>query len=397
VSAPTIPLARRLTLRRIGAPVVMAAVTTLSILSAPAQAATPSKAPKTVAKVAISKLAASGTKVTIAGRVTLPAALTSTAKRRKKVTVGFTLAGANGRREAFATKITAKRTFTVTHTTKLTGALGLTAQVKVGGKATGKKVAKTVKVTPQATTPAGASPAKGTTTGSSPTDTSPGAGSAPGGTTNPPPPGANKLNGLFRLDPGAQSISGKITGSNFVMKYYGGALLNGDSPFYDKTFTPLRPGSDGGLSTVKYQPAPTPAFAGENTGDSLASSIVQPQKFFGIDFSITTDSVDRQLGQPTPPAEIYEKDGKLYGQTSAWDAQWNGLSFNQGSPKPDGSYQANPGTTPAFGTGGTVAVIGTYDSTTRHFTLRWQSLIVGGPFDTYTGQWNLEGTFEATA
>jgi hypothetical protein len=393
VPAPATPPTRRPTLRHLGAPVVMAVVATLSIVSAPAQASTPSKA---VAKVAISKLAASGTKVTIAGKVALPAALTSTAKRRKKVSVAFTLAGTTGKREAFTAKITAKRTFAVTHTTKLTGALGLTAQVKVGGKATGRKLAKAVQVAPRATTPTGASPAKGTT-GTSPTGTSPGGGSAPGTTTNPPPPGANKLNGLFRLVPGTQSISGTITGSNFVMKHEDAPLLNGDSPFYDKTFTPLRPGSDGGLSTVKYQPAPTPAFAGGDTGGSLASSITQPQKFFGYDFSITTDPVDRQTGQPTPLAEIYEKDGKLFGQTSAWDAQWNGLSFNQGSPKPDGTYQANPGTTPSYSAGGTVAVFGTYDSATKHFTLKWQSLIVGGPFNTYTGQWNLDGTFEPAA
>jgi hypothetical protein len=397
VPAPAIPLARRLTPRRLSAPVVMAVVATLPILGAPAQAATPAKASKAGAKVAISKLAVKDTKVTITGRVTLPAALTSTAKRRKKVTVAFGLAGTTGKREAFAAKVTAKRTFTVTHTTKLTGALGLTAQVKVDGKATGTKLAKVVKVTSRTTVLTGTSPANGTTAGTSPTGTSPGGGSAPGATTNPPPPGANKLNGLFRLVPGTQAISGTITGSYFVMKYESAALQNGDSPFYDKTATPLRPGSDGGLSTVKYQPAPTPAFAGGDTGGSLASSITQPQKFFGYDFSITTDPVDRQTGQPTPLAEIYEKDGKLFGQTSAWDAQWNGLSFNQGSPKPDGTYQANPGTTPSYAAGGTVAVFGTYDSATRRFTLKWQSLIVGGPFNTYTGQWNLDGTFEPAA
>lgn len=395
--APANPLARRLTSRHLGAPIVMVVVATLTILSAPAQASTSTKASKAVAKVAISKLAVSDTKVVITGKVTLPAALTSTAKRRKRVTVAFALASSAGKREAFAAKITAKRTFTVTHTTKLTGALGLTAQVKVDGKATGKKLAKPVKVTSRVTTPTGASPANGTTTGTSPTDTSPGGGGAAGTTTNPPPPGASKLNGLFRLAPGTQSISGTITGSHFVMKYESGALANGDSPFYDKTLTPLRPGSDGGLSTVKYQPAPTPAFAGGDTGGSLASSITLPQKFFGYDFSITTDPVDRQTGQPTPLTEVYEKDGKLFGQTSAWDAQWNGLSFNQGSPKPDGTYQANPGTTPSWAAGGTVAVFGTYDSATKHYTLKWQSLIVGGPFNTYTGQWNLEGTFEAAA
>jgi hypothetical protein len=368
----------------------MAVVATLTILSAPAQAsATTTTASKTGAKVVISKLAAGDTKVTIAGKVTLPAALTSTAKRRKKVTVAFALSGATGKGETFTAKITAKRTFTVTHTTKLTGALGLTAQVKVGGKATGRKLVKAVQVTPRATTPTGASPAKGTTTGASPTDTSTGSGGgAPGATTNPPPPGANKLNGLFRLAPGAQSISGTITGSNFVMKHEDAPLINGDSPFYDKTFTPLRPGSDGGLSTVAYQPAPA---------GSPGVAITQPQKFFGVDFGITTDPVDRQTGQPTPLVEIYEKDGKLFGQTSAWDAQWNGLSFNQGSPKPDGTYQANPGTTPSYSAGGTVAVFGTYDSATRHFTLKWQSLIIGGPFNSYTGQWNLDGTFEPAA
>jgi hypothetical protein len=397
VSALAIPLARRQAMPHLGVSAVLAiVVATLPIFGAAARASTPSTASKAVAKAAISKLAVNGAKVTIAGRVTLPTALTSTVKRRKKVSVAFTLAGTTGKREAFTARITAKRAFTVTHTTKLTGALTLTAQVKVGGKATGKKLARAVKVTSQTSSPVGASPAKGTP-GTSSTTTSPSGGNGAGGTTNPPPPGANKLNGLFRLAPGAQSISGTVTGSNFVMKHEGDALLNGDSPFYDKTVTPLRPGSDGGLSTVRYQPAPAPAFAGGDTGGSLASSITQPQRFFGVDFSITTDPVDRQTGQPTPLAEIYEKDGKLFGQTSAWNAQWNGLSFNQGSPKPDGTYQANPGTTPSFGVGGTVAVVGTYDSVTRHFTLKWQSLIVGGPFDTFTGQWNLDGTFEAAA
>jgi hypothetical protein len=29
--------------------------------------------------------------------------------------------------------------------------------------------------------------------------------------------------------------------------------------------------------------------------------------------------------------------------------------------------------------------------------LKWQSLIIGGPFNSYTGQWNLDGTFEPAA
>jgi hypothetical protein len=349
------------------------------------------------AKVTISNLSAKGTKVTIAGRVTLPSNLKGSVKNLKKVTVALTLAGPTGKKETLTTKITSKRTFKLTKATKLSGAIRLSAQVKVNGKASGKKLVKTVSVLGAGSSPSGANPA-----GTGPGGTSPaGAGSTgnPTGTSpiNPPPPGANKLSGLLRLDPGTQSVAGTISGSFFTMEHDGIRVLNGSSPFYDSTYTPLRPGSDGGLSTVKYQPAPSPAFAGGDTGGSLASSITQPQAFLNINFSITTDPVDRQTGLPSPLPEIYEKDGELFGQTSAWDAQWNGLSFNQGAPKPDGSYPVNPGRTPSFGNGGTVAVFGTYDSATRHFTLKWQSLIISGPFDTYSGEWNLEGTFEPAA
>lgn len=385
--------------RRIGGPSAFTAATALLavlLILGPDPVRATAKA--TSAKVTIAKATAKGTKVTIAGKVTLPASWKNTPKSRSKVIVALTLASAAGKRETFSAKITRKRTFAVAHTTKLAGALGLAVQVKIGGKPSGKKLTKAVKVTPSAakptrTSPTATKPASTAPSAAGPTVTSP----TPTGPTNPPPPGANKLLGLFRLEPGAQSIAGAITGSNFVMTYEGSNLVNGDSPFYTQTVTPLRPGSDGGLSTVKYQPAPTPGFAGGDTGGSLASSITLPQKFFNIDFGITTDPVDRQTGLPAPLPEIYEKDGKLFGQTSAWDAQWNGSSFNQGAPKPDGTYQANPGTTGSFGVGGTVAVFGTYDSATRHFTLRWQSLIVGGAFSGYSGQWNLAGTYEPAA
>jgi hypothetical protein len=344
------------------------------------------------AKVTISNLTAKGTKVTIAGRVTLPSNLKGTVKNLKKVTVALTLAGPAGKTETLTTKITSKRTFKLTKTTKLSGAIRLSAQVRVNGKASGKRLVKTVSVLGAGSAPSGANPAGTSPTGAGPAENPTGA-----SPVNPPPPGASKLNGLLRLDPGTQSVAGTISGSFFTMEHDGIRVLNGSSPFYDSTYTPLRPGSDGGLSTVKYQPAPSPAFAGGDTGGSLASSITQPQAFLNINFAITTDPVDRQTGLPSPLPEIYEKDGKLFGQTSAWDAQWNGLSFNQGAPKPDGSYPVNPGRTPSFGNGGTVAVFGTYDSATRHFTLKWQSLIISGPFDTYSGEWNLEGTFEPAA
>jgi hypothetical protein len=61
---------------------------------------------------------------------------------------------------------------------------------------------------------------------------------------------------------------------------------------------------------------------------------------------------------------------------------WNNQYFNQGSPKPDGSYPGN--TRPATGT---------YDAGTGAFTLSWTSQVQGGPFDKFTGQWHLAGRF----
>ena len=369
-------------------------VATVVLLAFGPSAAAAEAAP---AKVTISNLTAKGTKVTIAGRVTLPSNLKGSVKNLKKVTVALTLVGPAGKKETLTTKITSKRTFKLTKTTKLSGTIRLSAQVKVNGKPSGKRLVKTVSVLGAGSSPSGANPAGTSPAGTSPAGTGPTGSPTGASPVNPPPPGASKLNGLLRLDPGTQSVAGTISGSFFTMEHDGIRVLNGSSPFYDSTYTPLRPGGDGGLSTVKYQPAPSPAFAGGDTGGSLASSITLPQAFLNINFSITTDPVDRQTGLPSALPEIYEKDGKLFGQTSAWDAQWNGLSFNQGAPKPDGSYPVNPGRTPSFGNGGTVAVFGTYDSATRHFTLKWQSLIISGPFDTYSGEWNLEGTFEPAA
>src|SRR4051794_36460481 len=41
----------------------------------------------------------------------------------------------------------------------------------------------------------------------------------------------------------------------------------------------------------------------------------------------------------------------------------------------------------------TTALAGTYDPSSRKFTLDWKSRIVGGPFNGFTGVWHLAGTF----
>jgi hypothetical protein len=80
---------------------------------------------------------------------------------------------------------------------------------------------------------------------------------------------------------------------------------------------------------------------------------------------------------------IYQDNGHLSGQITAWAAQWNGQSFNQGSPKPNGVTDPPK----------TVALSGTYDARTGKYVLNWRSHIFNGPFNNFIGLWHLEGTF----
>ncbi|HEV8624285.1 MAG TPA: hypothetical protein VG034_07490, partial [Acidimicrobiia bacterium] len=54
-------------------------------------------------------------------------------------------------------------------------------------------------------------------------------------------------------------------------------------------------------------------------------------------------------------------------------------------PKPDGS---KPGLTSGPD--------GTFDPTTKKFTIEWTTTIVGGPFNNFTGKWHFEGVYEGT-
>jgi hypothetical protein len=170
-----------------------------------------------------------------------------------------------------------------------------------------------------------------------------------------------------------------------MLQKNGAPLANLSSPAPNKDYTPFTPGTDGGLRTDAYQAAPTPAFSGGSSGNALADKIIQPVPFYLVDFTVETSATDAQVAVHDPLPSIEAQDGKLSGQITAWDAQWNGQSFNQGTPKPDGTVPAP--TTP---------VTGTYDVTSHRFTLQWKSLIVGGPFNGFTGAWHLAGTFVPT-
>jgi hypothetical protein len=328
-----------------------------------------------VASVALTRVTVTGVKLTVTGRVTLPL---NTAGERKRTEVALTLTDGPGKLERFTARLNAKDRFTATHVTKLTGALGLGVLVKIAGRQSGRKLVKTISVA--------ASSKPGTPGGATPGATAPG---SPGPSTQ-----GTQLVGLFQLQAGQQAVSGALSGTYFRMI----GVKNGNSTALDQNYTLLSPGTDGGFETDAFQEPPTPAFASitpanQPTGDALANRIVQPQKFFGVNFSIVTAPTDLQAGLPDPLPQIVDSGGVLSGQVTDWTAQWNGLSFNQGSPKPNGAYPTGGLPASIWGGGGTIALQGTYSAATGRFVLEWQSLIEGGPFNGFTGQWHLEGTF----
>lgn len=199
---------------------------------------------------------------------------------------------------------------------------------------------------------------------------------------------AATLTGLFRVDAGQCTDAGVTTGSWFRMIQPGGKagegpfVPNGDSSCGDKTWSALKPGTDGGLITGTYQPQPAEPFDAEGKG--TAGQIVAPTPFFAVAFANATNAVDPQTNAKTATPTITVKDGKLSGDLSAFAAAWNQQHFNQGAPKPGG---AMPGLT--------AGPAGTYDSATKHYVLEWSSQIIGGPFNDFTGVWHLEGTYES--
>lgn len=212
-----------------------------------------------------------------------------------------------------------------------------------------------------------------------------------GGSGSPVEGTGTELAGLFSLVPGDCS-AGEPTGSYFRMVQPGGTpeagpfVDNVDSSCPDTTFTPLVPGSDGGLRSGSYQPQPEPAFDDANT--SLAGAVITPQPFFAVGFGISTNEIDPQTGTPTPVPAIRAIDGTLTGDLSALSVSWNGQHFNQGAPKPGADEGGDDGAGPAL--------TGTYDAATGAYTLDWSSLIGGGPFDGFTGLWHFEGAFTAS-
>lgn len=196
----------------------------------------------------------------------------------------------------------------------------------------------------------------------------------------------HELRGTFRVTAGSCG-GATVSGSWFRMIQPGGNpdsgpfVENADSPCADRTYTPLQPGSDGGLVAGRHQPQPSAPF--DNGGNGTAARIVKPQRFFGVNFAMASNARDPQTGAATSAPALRRSGASLSGDLRAIGVAWNRQHFNQGAPKPDG-------TTP----GQTRLPSGTIDTATRAYTLRWASTIVGGPFNNFTGLWHLQGVYD---
>jgi hypothetical protein len=192
------------------------------------------------------------------------------------------------------------------------------------------------------------------------------------------------LAGVLSIEAGQCTDAAVTAGSSFRMVQPGGSVkdgpfvVNGDSPCGDKTWTPLRPGVDGGLRLGAYQPQPANPF--DAAGNAISNAIAEPQKWFAVAFGLATNERDPQTNKKTRVPTVVADGDELSGDLSALAASWNGQHFNQGAPKPGGGMP-----------GATSALTGTYDESTRAYTLTWTSQIVGGPFNNFTGVWRLSG------
>jgi hypothetical protein len=181
---------------------------------------------------------------------------------------------------------------------------------------------------------------------------------------------SRNLVGTFKITAGRYA-RGKAGGSflRMIIPAGGKYFDNPDSRSPDKSYTLIAPGLQGGLATGRYQPNPSPVF--DSKGDARVATIMSPQSFDGIKFSVASVAKNPQTGAKNPVPQIRLTGNALSGQVEAVTAEWNGQNFAQGSS----------------------SVTGRYNPKTRAFLLTWTSPISGGPFNGFSGYWHLQGTF----
>jgi hypothetical protein len=176
----------------------------------------------------------------------------------------------------------------------------------------------------------------------------------------------SRLSGMFSVTPGAcASPSAKPSGSYLVVvsAAAGKAVRNRQSGCSNRDYTPLRPGTDGGVETGAFQDGPSPLFDARR--NSRAGAIIAPTEFDGFRLGFATSEYDEQdspAGQPAfvPPVAV------VTGSHLTVDLRSLVLS-----------YAGRPSSTcrQAFGLGcwqlGSRSATGSYDPTTHRYSITW--------------------------
>jgi hypothetical protein len=231
--------------------------------------------------------------------------------------------------------------------------------------------------------------------GSAPTSSAP---TAPPSGSNPPSPSVGSppapsssagraMNGQFSIAAGICGNGPSPTGSWVQLGLGGSVIKNPNSSCDGGVYTLVDQGTEG-LLTGQYQPNPTPTF--DANGNSLAGAIIQPTEFLGTDFGAATDPQDEQTA-PSGPDVFPAPQALLDGSTI--EANLSALNFTYNGP-------AN-GTCASGGGDGCYAlgssdVTGTYDLSTRAYTLQFTGTIHGGAFNNATATFHLAGVFNGT-
>lgn len=183
------------------------------------------------------------------------------------------------------------------------------------------------------------------------------------------------LVGLFKIDP-ADCATAEVSGSYLRLIFPGGTLEAGpfdpdlDSICADKTYSGITPGTDGGLRTGAYQPAPDPPF--DEAGNGLGDKIITPFKFHFSNMGFATNKRGPSGTAYPAPKIVSSKQGELTGQMKALTPYFEGLV-----------YEDN----------GSTVITGTYDKKSGAYTLELVSRITQGNAVGATSLIHLEGTF----
>ncbi|MBI3188895.1 MAG: DUF5011 domain-containing protein [Gammaproteobacteria bacterium] len=109
-------------------------------------------------------------------------------------------------------------------------------------------------------------------------------------------------------------------------------------------------------------------------------------------YTAATDGVNSGMAPPSGYVDDAVADS-IHLDLSSWIAFWNGTSFSQGAGSTV-TWDTVDAPSPAHDDSDVIVtdVTGTYNTSSRAFSISWRKVIIGGAFDQQVGYWTLTGT-----